>query len=66
MSGSVVEPVKRQWKTMYDEAAENEPPPWAQPNLKHIGLLLQQYTRCLGKNVLSNFFTIILSTVNRF
>ena len=50
MSGSVVEPVKRQWKTMYDEAAENEPPPWAQPNLKHIGLLIQPYTRCLGKN----------------
>jgi len=30
LSSVVLQPIKRQWKTLYDEAAENEPPPWAQ------------------------------------
>jgi len=34
MSDSAREPIRRQWKTLYDEAAENEPPPWAQPDLR--------------------------------
>jgi len=34
MSASAREPIRRQFKSLYDEAAENEPPPWAQPDLR--------------------------------
>lgn len=39
MSANVREPIRRQWKTQYDEAAENEPPPWAQHDHRQPGLI---------------------------
>jgi len=37
LSSVVLQPIKRQWKTLYDEAAENEPPPWAQQDCQLPG-----------------------------
>ena len=37
MSASAREPIRRQFKSLYDEAAENAPPPWAQPEPQKPG-----------------------------
>ena len=40
MSATVRQPIRRQFKSLYDEAAENEPPPWAQPDTQKPGFII--------------------------